>query len=58
MSEKKTYSVRLKPELMKEIRLLAVNKERPLTDIMEEAMTDLLRKYGAEEKAENEKSSD
>lgn len=56
MSEKKTYSVRLKPELMKEIRLLAVNKERPLTDIMEEAMTDLLRKYGAEKKAE--KSSD
>jgi hypothetical protein len=47
MGERKTFSVRLKPQTMKAIRLLSVEKEKPLSDLLEEAILDLLRKYVA-----------
>ena len=45
ISERKTFSVRLKPQTMKAIRLLSVEKEKPLSDLLEEAILDLLRKH-------------
>lgn len=45
--ERKTFSVRLKPQTMKAIRLLSVEKEKPLSDLLEEAILDLLKKYVA-----------
>ena len=47
MSERKTFSVRLKPETMKAIRLLSVEKEKSLSGLLEEAISDLLKKYVA-----------
>jgi hypothetical protein len=47
MSERKTFSVRLKPQTMKAVRLLSVEKEKPLSDLLEEAIADLLKKYVA-----------
>ena len=47
MSERKTFSVRLKPETMKAIRLLSVEKEKSLSGLLEEAILDLLKKYVA-----------
>jgi len=45
ISERKTFSVRLKPQTMKAIRLLSVEKEKPLSDLLEEAILDLLKKH-------------
>ena len=45
ISERKTFSVRLKPQTMKAIRLLSVEKEKALSDLLEEAILDLLRKH-------------
>jgi len=50
MGERKTFSVRLKPQTMKAIRLLSVEKEKPLSDLLEEAILDLLKKYVADKK--------
>ena len=47
MSERKTFSVRLKPQTMKAIRLLSVEKEKSLSGLLEEAISDLLKKYVA-----------
>lgn len=45
MSEKKTFSIRLQPEVMKKVRLLSVEKETSLSDLLEEAINDLIIKY-------------
>lgn len=44
--ERKPFSTKLDRVLLKEIRHLSVELERPLNDLFEEAMRDLLRKYG------------
>ena len=43
--QKKTYGLRLNQELMKELNHLAVDKERWVNDLVDEAIRDLLRKY-------------
>ena len=48
MSDKRTFSVRLRPDVMKKIRLLSVEKEEPLSDLLEEAINDLIAKYSVE----------
>lgn len=45
MSEKRTFSIRLNPDLMKEFRILAIKKERSLSELIEEAIRDLIAKY-------------
>ncbi|AEH45367.1 hypothetical protein Thein_1506 [Thermodesulfatator indicus DSM 15286] len=53
--DRRPFSTKLDRKLLKEIRHLSVELERPLNDLLEEAMRDLLRKYGrevAEEKNE------
>jgi len=48
MGERKTFSVRLLPEIMKAARILAVEKEIALSEVLEEALKDYLKKNGSE----------
>jgi hypothetical protein len=56
MSEKKTFSIRMKPDVMKKIRLLSVEMEMPLSDLIEEAFHDLLKKHSPSVKGKKETS--
>jgi len=49
--EKKMLSTLIKNDLLKDFKKLAIDLERPINDILEEAMQDLLRKY--EKRAKN-----
>lgn len=49
-NERRTYSVRLRPDVMKKIKLMAVEEEKPLSALLEEAIDDLINKYGKERK--------
>jgi predicted transcriptional regulator len=44
-SERKTYSVRLQESVLDSLRHLAVDEHRPLSGLLEEAITDILAKY-------------
>lgn len=55
MSERKTFSVRLQPETMKGIKLLAVEEEKVLSELLEEAIEDLMKKYGKVKKVKMKK---
>lgn len=44
-AQKKTFGLRLNQELMKELSHLAVDKERWVNDLVDEAIRDLLKKY-------------
>lgn len=50
MSERKTYSVRQYPDVMKNLKLLALQNDKKTNDLIDEAIQDLLQKY------ENKKS--
>ncbi len=43
--KRKSYGLSLDPDLMKEVRHLAVDEDRNVNDLLEEAMKDLLKKY-------------
>jgi predicted transcriptional regulator len=43
--EKKMFSTLLTNDLLKEFKKLAIDLERPINDILEEAMRDFLKKY-------------
>jgi hypothetical protein len=47
---KKQTGVRLDADLMKELKYLSVDLERSLTDILDEAVRDILKKYQAQVK--------
>ena len=42
---RKPLSTKIENELQKEIKKLAIDEERPLNDLLEEAIRDLLKKY-------------
>jgi len=44
-SDRKMYGLRLEQGLMREIKHLAVDHDKPMNDLVEEALRDLLRKY-------------
>lgn len=44
--ERSTYSVRLRPSLIKRFRHAAVEEERPLSALLEQAIEEYLAKYG------------
>lgn len=46
MTERKTFSVRLRPDIMKSLKLLAVEEETPLAELLEQAIEELLMKHG------------
>lgn len=44
-SRRKTYGMSLDLALMKEVKHLAVDEDRNVNDVLEEAMRDLLKKF-------------
>ena len=50
MSEKKMYCVKQNPDVMKNLRILALQVGKKTNDLIDEAIQDLLQKY------ENKKS--
>jgi len=43
--EKKMFSTVINNDLLKDFKKLAIDLERPINNILEEAMKDLLKKY-------------
>ncbi len=43
--DRKPLSTKIEKNLQKEVKILAINLERPLNDILEEAIRDVLKKY-------------
>jgi len=42
---RKNLSTRIENDLQKEVKKLAIDLEKPLNDLLEEAISDLLKKY-------------
>ncbi len=49
---KKMFSTQINKELLKEFKKLAIDLERPINDVLEEAIRDFLRKHGIKFKKE------
>ena len=49
VEEKKMFSSRVDPSLIKALKHLAVDFERPLADLIEEAISDYLLKHGVKD---------
>ena len=45
MSEKKSFATRIDNELLKTLKHLSVDTEKSLAQLIEEAISDLLKKY-------------
>lgn len=43
--DKKMFTTRLNKELLRKLKILAVNEEKPASELIEEALLDLLKKY-------------
>ena len=43
--DKKLFSTTLNNDLLKQFKKLTIDLERPINDVLEEAMKDLLKKY-------------
>ena len=50
MGQKKTFSTRIDQDKLKELKHLAVDLDRSLGVLLEEAIDDLLKKYGEQKK--------
>lgn len=46
MKEKKMFATRIDKDCLKNIKLLSVHSEKPINALLEEAIEDLLKKYG------------
>ena len=46
MDNKKQVSFRLEPNIIKQLKFLAVEEDKTLTKLLYEALQDLLKKYG------------
>lgn len=44
-SEKKQFATRIDSKVLKDLKRLAVELEKPLNNLLEEAIKDLLKKY-------------
>ena len=45
MSEKKMFATRIDFAILKELKHLGIDVEKPISDLTEEAIRDLLKKY-------------
>lgn len=45
-SEKKLFTTRLDKEIIKYIKILSAKQDKPVNYLLEEAIKDLLKKYG------------
>ena len=50
MAERRTFSVRINPTIWKAARMLAVERDTTLSDLVEQAIQDLIKKSGGESK--------
>ena len=48
MSERNTFTVRIRPDLMKAMKMLSVEKETTMSDLVEGAIEDFLKKSGVD----------
>lgn len=46
MSERQKFTTTLKQEIIKGLKVLAVEQDKGCNDLLEEAIADLLKKYG------------
>ena len=46
MSERKTFTVRMKPDIMKALKMLSVQEDTTVSDIIEGAVLEILKKSG------------
>ena len=46
MSKKKTFSTRIEEERLKALKHLAVDEDKSIGTLLEEAIDDLIKKYG------------
>ncbi len=46
--ERKSFGIRLDPDLVKELKILAAKKDSQVNHLLEEAIKDLLEKYKGE----------
>jgi predicted HicB family RNase H-like nuclease len=44
--DKKMFSTRIEPSLHKAIKMLAVEEEKPVSELVEESFRDVLKKHG------------
>ena len=45
MSDKKMFATRIDKDILKRLKHLSVDAEKPIADLVEDALKDLLRKY-------------
>ena len=45
MNEKKMFATRINPAVLKELKHLSIDADKPISDLTEEAIKDLLKKY-------------
>ncbi len=57
MKKKKMFSTQINNELLKEFKKLAIDLERPINDVLEEAIRDFLQKHGIKPKREQKRRS-
>ena len=43
--DRKNYNTTLRADLLKKIKILAIEKDRRVNDLLEEAIIDILKKY-------------
>lgn len=55
MSERNTFTVRIRPDLMKAVKMLSVEKDSTISDLVEEGIQDLLKKNGVDIKKQIKK---
>lgn len=55
MSKRNTFTVRIRPDLMKAVKMLSVEKDTTMSDLIEEAIQDLLKKSGIDLKKQAKK---
>jgi len=48
MAERKTFTIRMQPEIMKALKIHSVERGTNVSELIEEAMQDYLKKGGAE----------
>ena len=50
MNEKKMFATRIDPAILKKLKHLSIDAEKPISDLTEEAIKDLLKKYEKKDK--------
>jgi predicted transcriptional regulator len=55
MADRRTFSVRIDPDIWKAARRLAVDNDTTLSDLVEEAIQDFLKKSGVDSKKQPKK---